>query len=81
MPLMLMLNAPFCRYMHDVIKFMLMASQDDDEVVALEACEFWSAYCETEVPAWPCCWCAGVPVCRCADVFSCACFSLRTGIC
>ena len=27
---------------------MVLNDQDDDEIVALEACEFWSAYCETK---------------------------------
>ena len=31
-----------------VIEYMLHASQDADESVALEACEFWSAYCENK---------------------------------
>jgi transportin-1 len=35
------------RYIHDVIKFMLVASQDEDEIVALEACEFCTACFET----------------------------------
>jgi len=35
-------------HMDGVIKFMLTCTQDDDELVALEACEFWSAYCETK---------------------------------
>lgn len=35
-------------HMENVIKFMLMVSQDADEEVALQACEFWAAYCETK---------------------------------
>ena len=33
-------------HIEQVIQFMLAASNDDDEGVCLEACEFWSAYCE-----------------------------------
>lgn len=36
-------------HMHNVIRYMLMATDDEDDDVALEACEFWSAYCETKV--------------------------------
>jgi len=32
-----------------VVEYMLHATQDVDEAVALEACEFWSALCETKV--------------------------------
>jgi transportin-1 len=35
-------------HIEDVIKFMLVSTQDDDEFVSLEACEFWPAYCATE---------------------------------
>jgi len=35
--------------MSQIVEFMLQATADDDELVALEACEFWSAICETEV--------------------------------
>ena len=42
-------------YLHphlpDVVRFMLMATREPDEVVALEACEFWAALCETKGPA------------------------------
>jgi transportin-1 len=36
-------------HMDNVIKYMLHATTDEDESVALEACEFWAAYCETKV--------------------------------
>ncbi|OMO54088.1 Armadillo-like helical [Corchorus capsularis] len=36
-------------HLKNVIEFMLQASKDDDDEVALEACEFWSTYCETEL--------------------------------
>ena len=32
--------------MPQVIEFMLTAMQDDDDTVAMEACEFWAVYCE-----------------------------------
>ena len=34
-----------------VVQYMLQATTDDDETVALEACEFWSAICETRLAA------------------------------
>ncbi|OAE34574.1 hypothetical protein AXG93_1487s1200 [Marchantia polymorpha subsp. ruderalis] len=33
-------------HMRNVIEYMLQANQDGDEEVALESCEFWSAFCE-----------------------------------
>ena len=30
------------------LQYMLRATQDEDELVALEACEFWSSICETK---------------------------------
>ncbi|OMO87359.1 CLIP-associated protein [Corchorus capsularis] len=36
-------------HLKNVIEFMLQASKDDDDEVALEACEFWSTYCEAEL--------------------------------
>ena len=36
-------------HMNNVVQYMLMATSDSDELVALEACEFWSAICETKV--------------------------------
>jgi len=35
-------------HMEQIIQFMLNASNDDDPQVAIEACEFWSAYCEPD---------------------------------
>ena len=43
--------APF---MPQIVQYMLQATQDDDELVALEACEFWSAICETEARVGRC---------------------------
>lgn len=37
-------------HMRSVIEYMLAASQDADAEVALEACEFWSAFCEAHLP-------------------------------
>ena len=34
-------------HMHNVVQYMLVATTDANELVALEACEFWSAICET----------------------------------
>ncbi|KAJ7531194.1 hypothetical protein O6H91_14G035800 [Diphasiastrum complanatum] len=36
--------------MKNVIEYMLQASRDTDEEVALEACEFWSAFCDAQLP-------------------------------
>jgi transportin-1 len=36
--------------LRNVIEYMLQASQDPDQEVALEACEFWSAFCEAHLP-------------------------------
>jgi hypothetical protein len=36
-------------HMNNVVQYMLMATTDQNELVALEACEFWSAICETKV--------------------------------
>ncbi|XP_022769253.1 transportin-1-like isoform X2 [Durio zibethinus] len=36
-------------HLKNVIEFMLQANKDADEEVALEACEFWSAYCEAQL--------------------------------
>lgn len=35
----------------NLIDYMLQANQDEDEEVALEACEFWSTFCEARMPA------------------------------
>lgn len=37
-------------HMQNVIEYMLQANNDTDTEVALEACEFWSAYCEAQLP-------------------------------
>jgi transportin-1 len=37
------LLAPF---MKDIIRFLLFCTRSDDEALALEACEFWSTYCD-----------------------------------
>jgi transportin-1 len=33
----------------DLIEYMLKSTQDEDESIAVEACEFWTAFCESEV--------------------------------
>ncbi|KAL5713973.1 Transportin-1 [Ranunculus cassubicifolius] len=35
-------------HLANIMEYMLQANQDADEDVALEACEFWSAYCESQ---------------------------------
>ncbi|KAK6137554.1 hypothetical protein DH2020_028696 [Rehmannia glutinosa] len=37
-------------HLRNVIEYMLLVNKDPDDEVALEACEFWSAYCEAELP-------------------------------
>jgi transportin-1 len=37
-------------HLKNVIEYMLQVNKDTDEEVALEACEFWSAYCEAQLP-------------------------------
>ncbi|GBG76318.1 hypothetical protein CBR_g22065 [Chara braunii] len=37
-------------HMPNVIEYMLQANQDSNGEVALEACEFWSAFCEARLP-------------------------------
>ncbi|KAG0595592.1 hypothetical protein M758_UG179600 [Ceratodon purpureus] len=37
-------------HMRNVIEYMLQANKDSDTEVALEACEFWSAFCEVQLP-------------------------------
>ncbi|XP_065881178.1 transportin-1-like [Euphorbia lathyris] len=37
------------QHMRNLIEFMLQANKDADDEVALEACEFWSAYCEAQL--------------------------------
>ena len=36
-------------HMPQIVQYMLTATADDDSSVALEACEFWSAICETQI--------------------------------
>ncbi|KAI8533210.1 hypothetical protein RHMOL_Rhmol11G0279500 [Rhododendron molle] len=36
--------------LRNVIEYMLQVNKDPDDEVALESCEFWSAYCETQLP-------------------------------
>ncbi|CAL8464616.1 g4151 [Coccomyxa elongata] len=36
-------------HMHEIIEYMLESTQSGDEGVALESCEFWSAFCEAAV--------------------------------
>ncbi|XP_042508481.1 transportin-1-like isoform X2 [Macadamia integrifolia] len=37
-------------HLRNVVEYMLQANKDTDNEVALEACEFWSAYCEAQLP-------------------------------
>ncbi|KAM1243604.1 hypothetical protein ACFX11_035368 [Malus domestica] len=37
-------------HLRNVIEYMLQVNNDTEEEVALEACEFWSAYCEAQLP-------------------------------
>ncbi|KAL3539108.1 hypothetical protein ACH5RR_002474 [Cinchona calisaya] len=37
-------------HLRNVIEYMLQVNKDPDDEVALEACEFWSAYCDTQLP-------------------------------
>ncbi|KAG0489721.1 hypothetical protein HPP92_006584 [Vanilla planifolia] len=37
-------------HLRNVIEYMLQANNDSDDEVALEACEFWSAYCDANLP-------------------------------
>eukprot|EP00959_Pyramimonas_sp_CCMP1952_P368438 7717626-Pyramimonas_sp.AAC.1 len=51
--LVLMLSVqPEVLYEHlrELIQFMLQSTQDPDPEVALESCEFWSAFCESPLP-------------------------------
>ncbi|OVA15964.1 HEAT [Macleaya cordata] len=36
-------------HLGNVIEYMLQANKDSDDEVSLEACEFWSAYCEAQL--------------------------------
>ncbi|XP_078433901.1 transportin 1 [Wolffia australiana] len=38
-------------HLRNVIEYMLQANKDADEEVALEACEFWSAFCDGNISA------------------------------
>ncbi|KAH7437698.1 hypothetical protein KP509_05G084500, partial [Ceratopteris richardii] len=38
-------------HFRNIIEYMLQANQDQDPEVALEACEFWSTFCEVHLPA------------------------------
>ncbi|GLT75276.1 hypothetical protein SLA2020_470120 [Shorea laevis] len=37
-------------HLRNVIEYILQVNKDADEEVALEACEFWSAYCDAQLP-------------------------------
>lgn len=37
-------------HLRNVIEYMLQVNKDPDDEVSLEACEFWSAYCEAQLP-------------------------------
>ncbi|EXB24033.1 hypothetical protein L484_006064 [Morus notabilis] len=37
-------------HLKNVIEYMLRVNKDADDEVALEACEFWSAYCDAQLP-------------------------------
>eukprot|EP00249_Psilotum_nudum_P021527 c28143_g1_i2 orf=1539-4217(-) len=37
-------------HMRNIIEYMLQANQDKDDEVALESCEFWTAFCEARLP-------------------------------
>nr|GEU83293.1 transportin-1 isoform X1 [Tanacetum cinerariifolium] len=37
-------------HLRNVIEYMLQVNKDPDDEVSLEACEFWSAYCEAPLP-------------------------------
>ncbi|XP_073106539.1 transportin-1 isoform X2 [Elaeis guineensis] len=38
-------------HLRNVIEYILQVSKDPDDEVALEACEFWSAYCDANLPS------------------------------
>ncbi|EOX97585.1 Importin beta-2, putative isoform 2 [Theobroma cacao] len=38
-------------HLKNVIEYMLQVNKDSDDEVALEACEFWSAYCDAQLPS------------------------------
>ncbi|CAN8271312.1 unnamed protein product [Cochlearia groenlandica] len=37
-------------HIRNVMEYMLQVNKDSDEEVALEACEFWTAYCDAQLP-------------------------------
>lgn len=37
-------------HLRNVIEYILQVNKDADDEVALEACEFWSAYCDAQLP-------------------------------
>ncbi|KAG9147491.1 hypothetical protein Leryth_007294 [Lithospermum erythrorhizon] len=37
-------------HLKDLLQYILQVNKDADEEVALEACEFWSAYCDAQLP-------------------------------
>ncbi|PPD89000.1 hypothetical protein GOBAR_DD14047 [Gossypium barbadense] len=37
-------------HMKNVIEYMLQVNKDTDDEATLEACEFWSAYCDAQLP-------------------------------
>ncbi|XP_042509616.1 transportin-1-like isoform X1 [Macadamia integrifolia] len=37
-------------HLRNVIEYMLQANKDTEDEVSLESCEFWSAYCEAQLP-------------------------------
>lgn len=37
-------------HLRNVIEYMLQVNKDTDDEVALESCEFWSAYCDAQLP-------------------------------
>ncbi|KAF2297988.1 hypothetical protein GH714_006855 [Hevea brasiliensis] len=48
-PIDVFLPRLFQPHMKNVMEFMLQANKDSDDEVALEACEFWSVYCEAQL--------------------------------
>ncbi|KAJ0241878.1 Transportin-1 [Hirschfeldia incana] len=39
-------------HIRNVMEYMLQVNKDPDQEVALEACEFWSAYCDAQLPPY-----------------------------
>ncbi|XP_062175927.1 transportin-1 isoform X2 [Alnus glutinosa] len=37
-------------HLKNIIEYMLQVNKDTDDEVALESCEFWSAYCDAQLP-------------------------------